>query len=254
MKILYARFNDKLAKLDIGLGEYANAEEFQSFLASTPYDPKNVNNIDEILYMGTDIVHGKAFIVKEPGQLKGCHEKLKTFFRSFKSVDKMSAADQELLEDFDRFIKTAEVRATSLDKKELYDHGAFTLVDNGHYPFPLFINNWYVGEFDTKLELEGPSETMDEEGNHLDSETGGPIEPLKEEGEKMGDELLFVATSACCPYYLNDLECGVFTPDQALRDFVDNNPPQHEHQIELAEGYKPVKAPWAGKTVESKER
>ena len=251
MKVIYARFNDKLEKLDIGLGEFASTEDFQSFLAPTEYDPKKIDHIDEIVYMGDDIVHGKAFIVKDPAQLRECHEKFKTFFRH---LEKMSAADKELLEDYDRFIKTAEVRATSLDKKELYEHGAFTLVDNNEYPYKLFLNNWYVGEFETKLEYEGPSETMDDDGNHLDSETGEPFEPLKEEGEKMGDELVFIATSACCPYHLNDLECGVFDPAQALRDFVENNPPQHEHQIELAEGYKPVKAPWAEKQLDPKER
>ena len=234
MKILYARFAKNTARLDIGLGEFSTWGRFHHFVSDTMFDDKAEQSADRIVNIDDSVDHGIAFIVTDDKQLKSYQEKIQEHFADYYQL---SDADRDLIGDYARFIKTAEVRATSLDKKELYDHGAFTIVGHNDYPYHLYINNWYVGEFENKLYHEGPSEAMNDDGDHIDYSTGKPVTPVKPDGEKMGDELVFIASAQGGPYYLDDMDFDVFEPDEALALFVGNKPPYHEHQIETEHDY-----------------
>ena len=210
----------------------------------TPKDVNQIVNIDE------DVADGRAFVIANPRELKKAHDKIKMLFSQ---SDSLSAADRALLEDFPRFIKTAEVRATSMDKKELYLHGAFTLVDYLGSPRPLYINNWVIGEFSTKLDFAESPKTMDDEGNRLDSSTGRPVEPIAPEGQKLGDQLVFVAANRG-PYHLHDMEFEVCEPAAALACFINNKLPQEENLIYPPKNYKGVRYPRVAQKPNVRER
>ena len=220
MKILYARFDPQFKKLDIGLRDWEDLKEFHSYVAANSNgEYANSQTIDEILLADTEkCTAALGFDIKTKKGLEEAYEKTVSYFRENKDL---SPADQGLLKNFDTFIKTAKIRSKSLDKKELYEHGALTLESHGVFPIELYLNNVYIGEFDKILEQGHAAGNMDDEGNEIDQATGEVIKPLKPKGKTYGDQLIFIAAPPE-HYRLENMEFSCFEPQEALRQFIYN--------------------------------